>query len=72
VTHCPRCGESLRRAFREGFIETAILAPLGYFPWECGGCSSRVRLRRRMELPETAGVARTSSDSASTSDPLDS
>lgn len=36
---CPTCGtQTLRRTSREGFMQRAIFARFGYFPWKCSGC----------------------------------
>jgi len=47
---CSKCGASeLRRLTREGFLEDEVYLRLGYFPWECTGCRSRMMLKHRGE-----------------------
>jgi hypothetical protein len=39
---CRSCGSSaLRRVNRTGYLQRAILARLGYFPWECAICRNK-------------------------------
>jgi len=39
VKQCPDCGTAyMRRLYRRGFMQTVVLALLGFYPWECPVC----------------------------------
>lgn len=53
---CPGCKRGgMRRTSRHGFREKFVYSLLGYFPWWCSKCRSRVMLRDRGEMSQRRG-----------------
>ena len=46
--HCSHCGHKhLVRLRRTGFLEVKLLPLLGFYPWKCPECRSKLVLRHR-------------------------
>jgi ssDNA-binding Zn-finger/Zn-ribbon topoisomerase 1 len=51
AVNCPKCKlGGVMRVKREGFLENAVLARCGYYPWLCAECKRRVMLRVREDV----------------------
>ena len=46
---CTKCGATLRRLSRKGFLQDKIYSWFGYYPWECPYCRVPLMLKKRTQ-----------------------
>lgn len=52
---CTLCsGNQVYRLERQGPLEKWVYSALGYFPWRCNVCRTKIYLRKRFRGDETA------------------
>ena len=44
---CTKCGVSLRRVARKGFLQQKVYTLFGYYPWECPVCRALIMRRKQ-------------------------
>jgi len=44
---CTRCGSSLQRLTRKGFLQNIVYRWFGYYPWQCPYCREPLLLKRQ-------------------------
>jgi hypothetical protein len=47
--YCKKCGTSMRRLSRRGFLQEKIYSLFGYYPWECPLCRKPVMLKKQYQ-----------------------
>ncbi len=45
--HCQKCGTTMRRLSRRGFLQQKVFSFFGYYPWECPLCRKLVLLKKQ-------------------------
>ena len=47
--YCTRCGHSLQRMQRRGFLQKRVYPRFGYYPWHCPYCREPMILKKQHE-----------------------
>jgi len=47
--YCKKCGTSMRRLSRRGFLQQNIYSLFGYYPWECPLCRKPTMLKKQYQ-----------------------
>ena len=45
--HCMKCGHTMQRLPRKGFLQLNVYPRFGYYPWECPFCREPMMVKKR-------------------------
>ena len=58
---CKKCGSSLRRVPRNGFMQKKVYTLFGFYPWECPVCRTTTMHKKQLQR-RRRGQEQTSSE----------